>query len=270
MYSKYKITKVTNNYDDINLRPSWYGKIDWSNGCNINYKNRNMQEIIKNNNNNNNNINININILKNHNNNEINNNNDNNNEINNNNDDNDDNNDSEYNNKLNTKFIYYSERAEFIEKNAVFIKPQYKNIDNLEDYLKLIKKDKYKHKYSIYNPSENIIENISENPIQNLNEIPKDDIIENDDIFQTQKKKNRSSKYSLASLLLSPTQSDNNTSNNTSNNDRNKKKLLNYKSNNTITISNVNNYYDSDNLDSDNDNIDNEAVYEYKSKSRIY
>jgi len=188
------------NANDISLRPSWLGIVDLSKGC-ISIKKNN--EIISNDY-----INIDNDIS---------------------NDISNDYNVNDTGNNENIKFgtlnfEYYSERAEFIKKNAVFLKPQYQNVETLEQYLKLLNKNK-----DVY-ADENTIDN-------DIND------------FTVQKKKTKFSKYSLYSILLSPgknlsvenndTTMDHTNENNYNYNNITKKKLLKYKKN-------ENENYDSD------------------------
>lgn len=162
MYSKSNNYKNLND-NDISLRPSWLENKNFTKGC-ISIKKNNYYKI-------DNHINSNSNS-------------------NNGNDDNEGNKDIdliEFSNEKNNEnikfgsidFEYYSERKEFIKKNAVFLKPQYQNIETVEQYLKLLNKNK-----DLYS-DENTIDN-------DIND------------FTIQKKKTRFSKYSLYSILLYP------------------------------------------------------------------
>jgi hypothetical protein len=243
-----------NNIYNISLRPSWLGKIDWAKGCGFYNSNTNS-----------NNINI-----------------DNSNDNNDNNDSNDKDlelilneiedkaNDNNGDKIINLKFLYYNEKTEFYKNNAVFLKPQYQNINTLEEYLKLINKNKNNNNINNINNSNNDNNNID-------NEI-------NFDTINTINPKNKYrffSKYCLSSLLLSTgkqycntTITNNNITpiNNSTINDKNKFSKINLNKNKINKNNNDNNnYYNSDlsditDSDSEPDFNDNYNKSSYKKK----
>jgi len=229
MYSKRKYNHTDDS--DISLRPTWLGVIDWKKGCNIIDVNTDLQGDIQSSEDvNKDNIGFNDKII-------------------------------------NLDFLYYNERVEFIKKNSVFLKPQYQVVDTIEQYMKLYKnKDKNKNK-DIDIDADIITENTNENDklsvIANVNEIQNDL-----NTFQTQKKrKNLSSKYSLASLLLSPGKSISNTNDMNDNMNDTKKQLSKYNNNNNNNSNknrkNKKNNNDNDNYSDSEENVDSTSEPEF-------
>jgi len=188
--------------DNISLRPSWLGVIDWSKGRKINDASTNNYKINIANKDNENKDNDNE-IENKDNENKDNENKDN--EI-----ENKDNENKDNENIINYKFSYYNEKTEFYKKNAVFLKPQYQNIDiPLEQYLKIINKDKKNNRYDRYDRYDKYINITTENNNNNNNDNDNDN--DNDiNIFKNKRKTINfsifSDKYNLLSLSESKRQ----------------------------------------------------------------